>query len=544
MITYEGVDRNFEFLVLEVCRQIDTTRMLMAEPSEALIRNVLSRDNYTDTLKTLIEKKCIAFYRHARKLDRSSANLATAITVSTANLERIADFCVNIAVRIRSLGDKKWLSEFAFEDYFAKLQDVTPQISEAMTSLDTRLALRLCAAEASLDAYYHRDFARIRDELGTGQDTDDLLNCLYIAHYLERMGDALLNIGESILFAITGEKLKLHEYNKLRDAIQAQRPEADVGDFSIDFSWETRSGSRIAKLEDKDDGESEAIFKKGHADKLRKERENIQRWNDVIPGLPPRVLEFRDGDEDAALLLEFLDGYTLRDVILSGDKASIDETVTVLENTLQTAWRATRTEEPIHAGYMRQTMKRLDEVFRIHPEFVNACISIGSLSVASLEELVSRSREAEESVRAPFTVLIHGDLNSDNVIYNQHERKMHVIDLYRTKYSDYVQDISTLLVSNFRLPVLDGEIRNMLNHVNLRVFDFGQRFAKDHGDETFMLRVAFGLARGLITSTRFEFDTEFAGDMYSRAVYLLEKLIPLSPDQHKSFTICPEVVIY
>jgi len=48
MITSEGIDRNFRFLVLEARGQVEMTARLLREPTEPIIRSLLSRDNYTD----------------------------------------------------------------------------------------------------------------------------------------------------------------------------------------------------------------------------------------------------------------------------------------------------------------------------------------------------------------------------------------------------------------------------------------------------------------------------------------------------------------
>lgn len=548
MISHEGIDRNFRFLVVEVRRQVETVFKLLANPSDTLIRSVLSRDNYTDTLKSLIAKKCISFYRHAVTIDEQSANRVTAINVATTNLERIADFCGNIAVRVRRLRDRAFLDQFDFAPYSAVLADAILLVEEAMRTLNTTVALRVCRAEESLDQLYNADFNRIREALQTGEDVDDLLSCLYIFHYLERMGDSLLNIGEAILFAATGEKLKLHEYLRLRDALSARDPSLGMSDYAFDFDLETRSGCRIGLVHEKTDAagsEADAIFKKGHADKIRKERANIARWEELEPGLPPRVLEFRDGDADAALLLEFLDGYTLRDLVLNAERPNVDRAIEHLQTTLRHVWRATRRDEPVNAGFMRQTLSRLEDVFRLHPRFRSPSREIGTVAIASLADLIKSAAEIEETLSAPFTVLVHGDLNGDNVIYNHREDRIHLIDLYRTHESDWLQDITVLLVSNFRLPVPSGgAIREALNHAILRIYDFARDFAADQQDRTYGARLALGLARSLITSTRFEIDETFAGEMYDRAVYLLEKIVSLPPEKIDAFQPSSEVLIY
>ena len=91
--------------------------------------------------------------------------------------------------------------------------------------------------------------------------------------------------------------------------------------------------------------------------------------------------------------------------------------------------------------------------------------------------------------------------------------------------TDYVQDISVFIVSNFRLPVFEKEMRERAATAMQAMFKFGDTFAKTNGDQTYQTRLALGLARSMFTSTRFEMNYKFARDMYLRACYLLEKLL-------------------
>ena len=49
-------------------------------------------------------------------------------------------------------------------------------------------------------------------------------------------------------------------------------------------------------------------------------------------------------------------------------------------------------------------------------------------------------------------------------------------------------------------------------------------FAAQHGDTTFDIRLALGLGRSLITSTRFELSERFARLMFNRGVFLLQRV--------------------
>jgi hypothetical protein len=89
---------------------------------------------------------------------------------------------------------------------------------------------------------------------------------------------------------------------------------------------------------------------------------------------------------------------------------------------------------------------------------------------------------------------------------------------------DYVQDVSVFLVSNFRVPVFRPRRRAPLNRVIELLLAFARDFARAEEDATFEARLALGLVRSFVSSTRFEIRRSFAEEMLRRAVYLLERL--------------------
>ena len=106
---------------------------------------------------------------------------------------------------------------------------------------------------------------------------------------------------------------------------------------------------------------------------------------------------------------------------------------------------------------MRQLSKRLEEVYTIHPEFrQDDCHICGKSIVPSFGELLKQAHHLEAGIRAPFSVYIHGDFNVDNIIYDPLEKKINFIDLHRSRYMDYVQDVSVFMVSNYRLQIFDA----------------------------------------------------------------------------------------
>jgi Ser/Thr protein kinase RdoA (MazF antagonist) len=193
---------------------------------------------------------------------------------------------------------------------------------------------------------------------------------------------------------------------------------------------------------------------------------------------------------------------------------------------------------------MKQLRRRLEDIYKVHPEFQVPHHRIGQVEARSFEELIDRAEKIDSKMKAPFRVLIHGDFNTDNVIINTERKEIHFIDLHRSKPSDYVQDVSTFLLSNFRIPVFEPALRARLDRVNEEFLHFAREFAARNEDESFEIRLALGLARSFTTSTRFQLDEEFSQAMFMRGVYLLERLLDHEGRPWGDFRVNDEVLVY
>jgi aminoglycoside phosphotransferase (APT) family kinase protein len=287
----------------------------------------------------------------------------------------------------------------------------------------------------------------------------------------------------------------------------------------------------------------QGLYKEGITAKIRQEKENIAHWERIMPGLAPRILAYRENADKATLLVEFLPGRTLDSVILGNDEATLQQALDALEATLTKVWTRTLARHPTRTDYMPQLRARLDTVRRVHPAFLRTWKSIDKLEIRSSENLIDRCAEIEQAHPAPFSIQIHGDFNANNVIFNPDNGRINYIDFYRSREADYIQDASVFMVSNFRMPVFEPALRARLNRVIHRFFEFSAGFARDHEDGGFELRMALALARSFYTSTRFELNQDFAHDMFTRAHYLMEKVLD-HQGPGSSFRLEREVLYY
>ncbi len=547
MKSFTGIARNFRFMLVQVKKQLESARKLLSSPDPKWIKSIRSSEGYIDTQKSMIEGECFAFIRRAPDQDDATFAAVRAVHAIAGNLERIGDFTVNITRQIEHLSSPSAVRLIDGAAYVNAALQAIDLIEPALFERDSAMALRICEVEDQLDRLYAADIARIIAALRETQNAPDLVTGLFLAHYLERMGDAILNIGEAILFAILGERLKVHEYRMLDSALTANRVlDKPLADADIASIWGTRSGVRIGSVDAGGDADAgrRVLFKEGSPEKLQRERESLVRWEAVAPGLVPAVVEYQRQGEGAALLLQYLDGRTLQEFAINNDRAAVQRVLVRLEGTLRRIWTATRRPEPVEAGFLRQIQERIDDVYRLHPEFRGGAVQLGTLRVPALAELLETAMPIESDLRAPFAVFIHGDFNLDNIIYNIERDSIHFVDVQRSRDMDYVQDVSVFLVSAFRLPTASAPQRQTLELLSLGFLRFARQFAGEQNDATFEARLALGLVRSFVTSMRFELTREFARSMLDRAQLLLSRLLAHLGRDWPAFRVPDSILIH
>ena len=525
MRVLEGIEENFRFMVLEVSKQVSSALQVVERPDPERIKSIESRDDYIDNLKSVIENACWGRIHGMRDGNKRTLDLVRAANIININLERIADYAVNIVSQVQYLTDPLFIRRYAYRTPFMDVDKALGLVFSALTRQDVRLALRICRAEFALDEQFKTAFDAILADLRRGESPENAISSFNIFRYLERMGDALLNIGEAVIFAALGEKLKIHQYQALQDSLGQGGDAMPIAPGDFHSIWGTRSGCRIGRVEEQGPRSKGVLFKEGNAAKLAREKENIERWARLSPGLPPNIQAFQTDGDSASMLLEYLGGCNMQQVVLTAEREIVENACFLVTQTAGGLWEQTLVRRPVPADFMAQMRGRLDDVFRLYPAFAAGEKRLAGELIPSLADLLAAAGQAETGLAAPFSVLLHGDFNLNNLVYDHTAQRIHYIDLHRSREGDYVQDTAVFLASNFRLPVFELHIRNQLELVMRRFLEFARTFAAEQGDATFEARLTFGVARTLATSARFEMNRGFAQELFLRGVYLLHRAV-------------------
>ncbi len=544
------IQDNLKFLLVEVSSQQQYLQTCFEYESPGAMKRILSRRGYAHNLTLRIQNSCAE--QMSRQCgsdsgaDSDAANAHTSgamrmrsVAAIAADLERMTDLsrdCIHQLKNLRASHKLRLADYLPLLYLVAKSIDV---IEAALLNNDSELALTPGRLVTRLDMHYQQLLKKMTRQLKRQKYTDDLVTGLFVAYSIKQMGDMLLKISEAIISTNIGQPMDLQRLRSIQDTVSDWVDDARMDDVIIRTVAETRSGSAISAINYTDSNQDEqlAIFKGGEKRKLKEELDGVKRWHRLVPGVAPKILCYKKRGDSAALLIEHLQGMTFEHVVLHESMQAMTASMHALADTLYSVWHETRRKKPVAARFMAQARKRLADVYAIHPTFRREDMRLCGTPLGSFEALLKAAEKIEKKLAPPFSVLIHGDFNVDNIIYDARRHHIHFIDLHRSTHMDYVQDVSVLMVSYYRLQVLDAPIRRKIRKQVVDFYHVARRFAAAENDHTFEIRLALGLARSFVTSTRFILDRSMATRMFLRADYLLRQVIALDLQKTKKYRI-------
>jgi phosphate transport system protein len=172
---------------------------------------VIDRDDVVDETLLMIEELSMRLIALQQPMASDLRIIGTALKIAT-DLERIADHAVDIAKitlrlsgqsLVKPLVDIPRMAEIAIE----MLRDSL----NAYTQKDIHLASALAERDDEIDKIYSNI---MQDAIGLMADdyarNRQLTHLILIAHHLERVGDHTTNIGENVIYMVTGKRKDLN----------------------------------------------------------------------------------------------------------------------------------------------------------------------------------------------------------------------------------------------------------------------------------------------------------------------------------------------
>lgn len=176
-----------------------------------LASKVIEGDDVIDELRYEIENKCILLIATQQPIAKDLRVLVTGIKI-LVDLERMADHSVDIARITMCIAEQKLIKPLVSLTYMAKLaREMVKDGLDAYVHRDADKARKMCENDDEVDDIYHQVFKELikymQRDTGTISQATYLL---FVARYLERIADHATNIGENVVYLVTGVREELN----------------------------------------------------------------------------------------------------------------------------------------------------------------------------------------------------------------------------------------------------------------------------------------------------------------------------------------------
>jgi phosphate uptake regulator len=478
---------------------------------------VIVKDDVIDSQRSALEERCFELLNdHLSALEQRRVRSALRVVY---NLERIGDAGSHIAKHClmqEQEGDATIplpLDELADIALHAVEESV-----RSFAEADLALARTACEREPELDQHYIlriQEVAALIDKGAIkGQPT---LHLLAVLKYLEKVCDFALNIGETAVFSVTGTRLSYPQFQEL----EALLPSEGELNPTLRHFWDGISGATVLEVANGDG--ARAIFKEGTSSKIEEEFIKTIEWETIAPGHTARVIGIAHARGRNGILREFAEGSLFLDLLLDG--APTDRKVLLMRqicDVLIDIWTTTIVPRKPAIDYTAQIRSRLRELLRRHPALERRAKEEMS-EFGGLYDMLTQLAKREPWLAPPFSIWTHGDLNANNIVVDRGAGNVVFIDVHRSRYGDYLQDVAVLATSPVRAFPKGRALKGVkrANDVLLRA---AEEFAKTNRDEQFKLRLRLARARALMTSARLQSDPARAEALFVEGLGLLKKV--------------------
>ena len=177
-----------------------------------LARQIIAADDLIDATQYALEEQALTLIATQQPLASDLRTISAVISIAS-ELERMGDYAEGIAeITIRG-AHAPWLKPLVDIPRMATLaQQMLHQALDAFVRKDVKAAQGLAAADRQVDQLT----TQVQQELLHYMLRDPTvveraLHLIYVAHNLERIADRATNIGERVIFMVSGQMVDLND---------------------------------------------------------------------------------------------------------------------------------------------------------------------------------------------------------------------------------------------------------------------------------------------------------------------------------------------
>lgn len=177
-----------------------------------LAEQVVSEDDRVDAMEMDIERRCLTLLALQQPLAGDLRIVSTILKIIT-DLERMADHAVDIAKVTLRLGGEVLVKPLIDIPEMARLSSSMVRLAlNAYIHRSLDEALTMIRLDDDVDHLYSRIFDDLQNLMQERPETiPQATHLLFVANYIERVADHATNLGEWVIYMVTGERKDLND---------------------------------------------------------------------------------------------------------------------------------------------------------------------------------------------------------------------------------------------------------------------------------------------------------------------------------------------
>ncbi len=174
-------------------------------------RKIYQLDDRIDELELEIETECMRLIALQQPMAKDLRVIGTILKAIT-DLERMGDHAVNIAKQTEIIGEEPFVKPLVDIPRMAHLaEDMVAKALDAFIKEDVELAREVAHDDDAVDDLYESIYIELLEMMIHDQKIiKQAINLLFIGRFLERIADHATNIGERVIYMVTGERVEIN----------------------------------------------------------------------------------------------------------------------------------------------------------------------------------------------------------------------------------------------------------------------------------------------------------------------------------------------
>lgn len=213
--TRNSFDRSLEELQQDILRMASLVEQAIYKAVESLVKQdetlaleVITGDEAINKMEMDIEDRCLMLIATQQPLAGDLRKISTGYKI-ISDLERMGDHSAGIAKVTKRIAGQPLIKPLVDIPRMAGLaRQMVKDGLDAYVTGDVELAKSLKTKDDEVDDIYHQIFRELLTYMMEDPKTiKQATHLLFVARYIERIADHATNIGERVVYLVTGERI-------------------------------------------------------------------------------------------------------------------------------------------------------------------------------------------------------------------------------------------------------------------------------------------------------------------------------------------------